>query len=298
MRRRLGRIAKLFLAALIAWLGLTGLVTWRLVRRARPLFPEPAPNSAWQEVHLQTADGQEIGAWFSPGQLDHPIVLQLHGNGGSRSDDLELSEVLKDRGYGVLTLSLRAHGDSTGERNDFGYSARLDVVEGARWLLPHQRPILVLGRSLGSSAALYASEQLGTQVEGYFLESPFFSLRTAVRNRLRHRLPALVEPLAFAGMDLWGKALLPVDIVPGERAADIPSSVPVTIVTGEIDYRATVADAQAIRTRAPQTRVVVFPGADHLQLFEQNRSRYLDELERLRAASPGSYTASPPPSGR
>ncbi len=85
---------------------------------------------------------------------------------------------------------MRAHGDSSGEFNDIGYSARLDVVAAVEFLERRRpaRPILIHGTSLGAAAATFAAEELGHRVHGYVLECPYRDLRTAVWNRAEKAL--------------------------------------------------------------------------------------------------------------
>src|SRR5215218_3519906 len=112
------------------WLASSGVVTWRLSRRAPP-FAEPAPAVAWGRIEdhrLKTRDGQDIGAWFCAaargnapaGHAARPptTALLLHGNGGSRRYWIEMMRLLHEQGYDALAISLRAHGDSSGDVND------------------------------------------------------------------------------------------------------------------------------------------------------------------------------------
>ena len=81
-----------------------------------------------------TRDGQDLGAWLVPGTDDGPSVLLLHGNGGSRANCLDRAAILAGQGCTVLLVSLRAHGDSTGDFNDIGYSARHDIIAAIDFL--------------------------------------------------------------------------------------------------------------------------------------------------------------------
>jgi len=124
---------------LLAWLTVSSAIAFRLTRRLRAWFPEPAPHVAWGSIEdhrLRTRDGQDIGAWFVEGtdKDNAPQILLLHGNKGSRANSLKRAEFLASAGYPVLMISLRAHGDSTGDFNDVGYSARHDVVVAVEFL--------------------------------------------------------------------------------------------------------------------------------------------------------------------
>ncbi len=282
--------------ALVAWLGSSLAVATRLTSRAAPVAPEPPPAVAWgtaEPLTLATSDGETLGAWYFPGRADRPTVVLLHGNGGCRTACLPEARLLAAAGSPVLAVTLRAHGDSTGETNDIGYSARHDVIAAVEWLAAH-RPaatVVVWGQSLGSAAALFAAPDLGPRVRGYVLECPYRDLRTAVWNRLRARLPPVLDAIAYAGLRVAAPLVLPDfdRISPLAAAAAMPSEPRVLVLTGTADRRATPDEARAIADRlGPRAELVAFEGADHLGLATADPGRYratlLGFLDRCGAA--------------
>lgn len=294
-RRRSVRVAILLGALLAAWLLGSSLIAYRLTRRPRAWFPEPAPVVSWgpiEGVRLTTHDGQEIGGWFVDRATDAPSVVVLHGNKGSRRNSIARGEFLASAGCAVLMISLRSHGDSTGDFNDFGLGARHDVVSAVEFLERRRpgRPIVVLGTSLGSAAAAFASDLLGDRVAGYILESPYADLKTAVWNRTDTYLPPVLSWIAYAGLRLTGPVFLPeLDrIAPCQAAGAIPSRVPVLVIAGAVDTLARPEEARALHARvADHGRLVFFPKAGHNNLFASDPGHYrevvLDFCEALRA---------------
>ena len=280
--RRVVRWSIWLAVGLVLWLGVSSVVAFRLTRRARPRFDEPAPRVAWgpiEDARLQTRDGQEIGAWFVEGESAAPSVLVLHGNKGSRGNSLKRAEFLAQAGCAVLMISLRAHGDSTGDFNDIGYSARQDVIAAVAFLEAKRpgRPIVVLGTSLGSAAAVFASAELGHRVQGYILESPYQDLKTAVWNRTQTYLPPLLAQISYVGLRLVGPAFLPqLDAIAPVRAIDgIPADVPVLILAGAADALARPEEARALWQRVSRHgRLLLFPGANHNNLFPSAQTKY------------------------
>jgi alpha-beta hydrolase superfamily lysophospholipase len=264
------------------WLLASLVVAYQLTQRAQPIGPEPPPAVNWatfQQLRLTTADGQELGAWFVPGRADRPTVVLLHGNGGTRGACLDAAEWLAADGHPLLLVTLRAHGDSTGDRNDFGYSARHDVLAAVGWLEANRAgpPVVVWGRSLGSAAALFAAGELGDRVGGYVLECPYRDLRTAVRNRTRDRLPPVADFVAYAGLSVTAPLVLSdVDrISPVEAAGAVPREMPVLVLAGSADRRARFDEARAILDRlGPRAESVVIDGGDHLALARPDPERY------------------------
>ncbi len=281
-RRRLRRWAVVVCALVALWLVASWAVAYRLTRRPRSWFAEPAPAVAWGTLapaRLETRDGHSLGAWLVAGRDDAPSVLLVHGNGGSRWNCLGRAELLAARGCTVLMISTRAHGDSTGELNDIGFGARHDIVAGVEYLerLRPGRPIVVHGTSMGAAAAAFASGELGGRVRGYILESPYSDLRTAVWNRTENALPPVLDAIAYRGLMAVAPLVLPhLDrIVPAEAIGGVPGDVPVLILAGDRDRNARPEEARALfeRVRSHAT-LHVFPGADHLRMKEVDPARY------------------------
>jgi pimeloyl-ACP methyl ester carboxylesterase len=135
----------------------------------------------------------------------------------------------------------------------------------------------VWGRSLGAAAGVFAAAELGDRVAGFVLECPYQDLRTAVRNRLRVRLPAPLASVAYGGLSLTAPLVLgDVDrISPLNAAGSVSKNVPVLILAGGNDQLATPAEANAIAERIGQRAAIeVFEGAGHLELYRSDPGRY------------------------
>jgi uncharacterized protein len=267
---------------LLLWLLASFAVAYRLTRRPRPLLAETLPVVSWGklEAHrLTTRDGRELGAWFLAGNEEKPSIVLLHGNRECRSSCLKQAEMLAAQAYPVLLLTQRAHGDSTGEINDFGYSARQDVVAAVDWLSQRRpgKPIVLFGRSLGAASAVFAAGELRDRISGYILECPYQDLNHAVRNRTAIYLPAGADWFAYQGLDLVAPLVLSdvAKISPLEAIGEIPEDVPILILAGSRDRHARLEEAQAIYERVKShAELVVFEGASHLNLFATDAALY------------------------
>jgi len=285
-RKRMKWLLAISVLGVMLWLLASYVAVCRLTHRAEPSRPEPTPTIAWGAVsphRLTTAGGNEVGAWFLDGAPDRPLVLLLHGNGASRSACLPEAELAAKAGSPVLMISFRAHGDSTGEVNDFGYSGRQDVMAAMDWLRERHpgRPVVIWGRSLGAAAALFAAEELGNRVSGYILECPYQDLRTATRNRTRMYLPPVLEFVAYLGFAIVVPAVLPdIDAIsPLKAAPQVPASARVLILAGSADQRARPEEAEAIaKAIGGQAELVIVEGGDHLQLAEADPKGYQDAI--------------------
>ncbi|MCE9554005.1 MAG: alpha/beta hydrolase [Planctomycetes bacterium] len=286
-KSKLGKWLRRFAAATLllivaSWLISAWVFAHQMTRRRSPLFAENVPALAWGSVEafrLDTLDGQHLGAWLVPGRTDKSAVLLLHGIGANRSSCLREAQMLATAGHPVLLITLRAHGDSTGDENDFGYSARHDVAAAVAWWKqqhPNQ-PLVVWGQSLGAAAAIFAAGDLGHKVQGYVLECPYQDLHTATRNRTRLMLPEGVELVAYCGLRCVAPLVLSdaSKISPYDAATGIPDSIPVLILAGGQDPYARPEEAQAIHERIKaHCTLALFEQAGHMQLAKADPGRY------------------------
>jgi uncharacterized protein len=278
---------------LLFWLASSAFVAWKLTRRTES-YQEPPPVVTWAKVESQrltTCDDERIGAWLARGDAKKPCVLLLHGYGTSRSAMFSVMAMLAKANCTVLAITLRAHGDSTGETNDVGWSARHDVVAAVEFLEREcpGRPIFLVGRSLGAAAAVFAARELNTRVAGYFLEQPYKDLSSAVWHRLQHYLPPAFDWAAYTGMRLWSPVFLAVDpaeISLDKHIGDIPSETPIAFLTGSADRHAPLADVTAIFNRVrSHAKLVVVEGAAHEALDCKDPRLYEKSLFQLIAVS-------------
>ena len=293
-RRGLQRGAIVMGTVLLVWLLVSLTVAYRLTHRPRPRFEEPAPRIAWGKLEnhrIKTSDGEELGAWFLNGRNDSHSVLVLHGNKGSRLNSLGRAEIFASADCAVLMISLRAHGDSSGDYHDVGFSARQDVVAAVDFLEARRpgRSVVIMGTSMGAAAAVFAAGALGHRVRGYILESPYQDLKTAAWNRTDVYLPPLFSHAAYLGLRTVGPFFLPNldDISPLRAISGIPNDVPVLILAGAADRLARPAEAQALYHQVvAHGRLVLFSRAGHHDLpasdpdlFKQTLLKFCREVK-------------------
>jgi pimeloyl-ACP methyl ester carboxylesterase len=292
----LRRIVRLMVALVVVWFLGTGAAAFFMTHRLRGPRPEPTPAVAWgtlEQVRLHTDDGQEIGAWLNRRGSHAPVVLLLHGAAHDRSDWLKQMERISRQDYAYMAITFRGHGDSTGHVEDFGYGERFDAkaaVDYLRGQFPG-RPIVVVGNSLGSCAAIFAAGSLGHEVAGYFLESPFYDLSTAVKNRT-DLAPRPINWLVYGGLKLWGHILLPENpkiISPIDHIAEIPADVPVTFIAARRDRLCKLWEVQALHDKIEShSKLVIVDSSAHGSVRWTHWTQY-DEalLELLREVEVG-----------
>jgi fermentation-respiration switch protein FrsA (DUF1100 family) len=149
------------------------------VQRSLMYFPETARTApadagfpAAQEVWLDSADGERVIAWHVPPRGDSPIALYFHGNGGSLRLRAGRFQRIVAAGAGLVALSYRGYGGSTGKPTEAGLIADARAAyDYAAARYPGR--IAVWGESLGTGVAIaLAAEKPVTHV---ILDAPYTS---------------------------------------------------------------------------------------------------------------------------
>jgi uncharacterized protein len=98
-----------------------------IAQRALQYFPESfrtAPSVAGlpeaEEVVLDTDDGERVIAWHVPPRAQAPVVLYFHGNGASLRWRVDRFRALTADGTGLVALSYRGYGGSSGRPSEAG----------------------------------------------------------------------------------------------------------------------------------------------------------------------------------
>jgi fermentation-respiration switch protein FrsA (DUF1100 family) len=167
------------LVAVLGYAGLLGLMY--IFQRALMYFPDPrrtAPAFVGlpqaDEVVLTSADGERLIAWHVPPQGLRPVVIYFHGNAGALDLRAGRFKWLTADGIGLVALSYRGYGGSTGTPSETGLvNDAVAAYDFAAARYPAKR-IVLWGESLGTGVAIALAAE--RKVGGIILDAPFTSL--------------------------------------------------------------------------------------------------------------------------
>lgn len=215
----------LILLALVGYLGLVAILY--VAQRALMYVPETARTPpaaagvpAAEEVVLDTADGEKLIAWYVPPRGDKPIVLYFHGNGGSlRLRGWRFRDLTSD-GTGLLAVSYRGYGGSTGSPTEAGF---LQDARAAYDFAAARHPadrIALWGESLGTGVAVALAAE--RPVARVVLESPFTSTADVAATIYFFVPVRLMMKDQFRSDERIGAVTAPVLVLHGERDNVVP----------------------------------------------------------------------------
>ena len=198
-----------------------------------------------EEIALTTADSERLVAWHVAPRSDRPVILYFQGNGGSlRHRAHRLARLARD-GFGVLAVSYRGFGGSTGSPSETGLL--LDAAAAYRFCTDRYAAerIVVWGESLGSGVAVALASKHA--VGRLILEAPFTSAADVAR---------LSYPLIPVGL------LMKDQFRSDARIGAI--TVPTLVLHGELDRVVPIAFGERLYAtiRAPK-RFVRFADGEH-----------------------------------
>ncbi len=91
-----------------------------------------------------------------------PTILMLHGGGQNRFSWKNTGQILADRGFHVIALDARGHGESD-RSPDARYSLHALAGDIAAVLDQINRPVVIIGASMGGLTGILAAAEAGPQ---------------------------------------------------------------------------------------------------------------------------------------
>lgn len=245
-------------------------------RRALPL---PRPTDA-QDVTLQ-GYGVVLRGWlFRKPQVSRGTVIFLHGSADNRASGIGAARHLLQRGFTVLAYDSRAHGESEGRACTYGFFEKRDlhrVIDSVG-----ERPIILLGTSLGAAVALQAAAD-DDRIGGVIAVAAFSDLRTVATERAPFFATRSEIDQAFRAAEQQAgftvDAVSPVAAAPRIRA-------PVLLIHGANDRETPPEHScriyQALRG---DKRLLIVPRRGHNDAITSEVWKILDEWMATRVAS-------------
>lgn len=190
---------------------------------ALAVHQKPSGQAPWGEwVEIKTGDGETLAALHSAVPSAKATFIYFHGNGDNITAYGFLAEALAAQGYGLLAVSFRGYPGSTGTPTERGLME--DGLASFDWLSARSenRPIIILGRSLGSAVAINTAAQ--RDPAALVLISPYTSIM-AIAQRAYWYLPvtALIKDRFRADL-MIGRVAVPKLFLHGAVDSIIPLS--------------------------------------------------------------------------
>lgn len=212
--------------------------------------PAQAGLSGFETLRLRTEDGETLEAWRkAPTDARFPLILYFHGNGGALVDRRNRFNKLARHGYGLLAVSYRGYGASTGAPSEEGLlrDAEAAHAEAVRLGFSPER-IVLMGESLGTAVATMMAARHGAAA--LVLDSPYES----------------IVDVAGTHFPYFPVGLVMLDSFRADQAIE-QVRAPVLMVVGADDQITPAASARRLFARAHEPkRMIDLPGVGHIAM--------------------------------
>jgi uncharacterized protein len=212
------------------------------------------------EVSLTSSDGEKLIAWHIAPRGEKPVVIYFQGNAGASDLRVERFKWLIADGTGLLALSYRGFGGSTGRPSEDGLirDARA-AYDFARAQSPANR-IVLFGESLGTAVAIALAAE--RPIAALILDAPF----TSAADVGAAAYP--FAPVRWLIKDTWrsdrriGRVKAPILALHGEQDAIVP-----------------IRFGERLFALAPRSkRMVRFPAGGHVDLDDHGAAPLVKEF--------------------
>ena len=212
-----------------------------------------------KHVQIQTVDGETITAWYAPPTTRKETIVYLHGNRGNIGNRTHKLIGFTKAGYGILALSWRGFGNSSGKPSEKGLLN--DARAAIAWLQIPYESIIIYGESLGSGIAVQIATEFPAKL--LMLEAPYVSMI----NMAQKSYPWL--PVKWILRDRFHSIM---------HIEKIQS--PLLIIHGESDDLIPAEHSKILFQAAPEPkRLVLYPHVHHTDFSMQQILQPLAEME-------------------
>ena len=232
--------------------------------------PAPTPQNAI-DLNIQVDKDIRVHARFHIVSKEAPNILFFHGNGEIVSDYDEIGVYYNKYGMNFLAVDYRGYGRSTGRPTVTSMlgDAHIFLDTAQKWLTEaeHSGPLLTMGRSLGSAAAIELASSHSEDFAGLIIESGFATT-----------LPLLLT----LGVDVVGLGITENDGFRNVRKISTFTK-PTLIIHGQHDEIIPVNSAAILQSEssARSKELQVVPGATHNTIIARAGEMYFSVIKQF-----------------
>ena len=249
-------------------------------------YEQIRPKREWmmaqphEDVWIRSDDGLKLHATYFKGTEENKAVICFHGyTSEGLADYGSISNYYLKRGYRMLVVDARAHGQSEGTYIGFGCKDRFDALRWIGWMIKkagENVQILLHGDSMGGATVLMASGlELPKQVKGIVSDCAFTSAKevfTHVLHKMYH-LPAF-PMIAIAEVTNKKKAGYGLDDCNAAREVR-KAKVPILFIHGDCDtfVPSFMCDELYQNCASPKKKLII-KGAGHCESYYKNTEAF------------------------
>ena len=231
---------------------------------------ESLPYSALN-FDIEVDDGILLGCRMHLAEPSAPTILYFHGNGEVVNDYDDVADGYRYHSMNLIVTTYRGYGWSTGTPSVWAMYADAGILlkKVQEWLTANNYtgPLFIMGRSLGSAAAIDLTMRNQTAVKGLIIESGFSDTLPLAKNLgIDTERYALTEDDCFNNKKKIAAISLPTLILHGASDSLIP---PVQ------------AERLQVHSAARNKQYILIPRAEHNTMISTGGDLYFQTIKRF-----------------
>lgn len=240
-----------------------------------------------EDKWIQSEDGLKLHATWFPQDTQKKVVICFHGyTSQSMKDYIGLSGYYLKRGYSMLLVDERAHGESEGKHIGFGCLDRKDALLWIKWTvetLGEDVQILLHGTSMGGATVLMTSGlDLPKQVKGIISDCAFTSPKAVFTHVLRKMIHLPSFPIMQIS-DLMNRRFAGYGLDECNAAREVQKAkVPILFIHGSGDTFVPCYMCDEIYENcASEKQKLIIEGAAHAESYYKDTEAYENALNKF-----------------
>lgn len=240
-----------------------------------------------EDLWIESFDGLKLHAtWFPQGECKK-VVICFHGyTSQGMSDYIGLSGYYLQKGYSMLLVDERAHGQSEGKHIGFGCLDRQDALKWIEKVIKacgEDVEILLHGTSMGGATVLMTSGlKLPIQVKGIVSDCAF----TSAKEVFTHVLKSMYHMPAFPTIqisDFMNRKLSGYGLDECNAAREVKKAkVPILLIHGSGDTFVPCSMCETIyQNCASPKKKLIIEGAAHAESYYKDPTSYEKALNEF-----------------
>lgn len=240
-----------------------------------------------EDLWIESFDGLKLHAtWFPQGECKK-VVICFHGyTSQGMSDYIGLSGYYLQKGYSMLLVDERAHGQSEGKHIGFGCLDRQDALKWIEEVIKdcgEDVEILLHGTSMGGATVLMTSGlKLPIQVKGIISDCAF----TSAKEVFTHVLKSMYHMPAFPTIqisDFMNRKLSGYGLDECNAAREVKKAkVPILLIHGSGDTFVPCSMCETIyQNCASPKKKLIIEGAAHAESYYKDPTSYEKALNEF-----------------
>lgn len=231
----------------------------------------------FKKLSITSADNLKLCGFYKDNSCGR-VVLLVHGYGGNHRHMAKYVKLFERKGYDILAIDMRSHGESEGRDITMGQKESEDLklwIEKLLQLKNHYK-IVLFGVSLGaSSVCLTAGEQLPSNVVLAIEDSGFDNADKELKFMfLQHKI---MSKLCYNIFYNYTKKSQELDLKKVDVTSKIKNSrLPILFIHGDSDKIVPTEMVYNLSSQVPDNRKDVYIGKDsgHVGSYKNNAYEY------------------------